>query len=267
MTRVLTTLCLALVLCGTAAASASAAPTVSTNKADQISAESARLRGTVNPKGHPTTWYFEYGKTTSYGTKTTSTDAGNGTKGRAVSVTLSGLKPLTTYHFRLVAFSTDGTARSADKTFKTPQIPTQSTINVAPNPVTYGEPVLVTGNLTGPSVGGKQVALQGTAFPFSNPFTQLGNAVVTTSTGGYSFVIPAGVTSQLRVFYNGNPDVTSPVQTVTVNLKATFRVKASHRHRGVFSIAGGVAPSRIGNTVLIQRETSRGWRTVTTTKT
>ena len=83
MTRVLTTLCLALVLCGTAAASANAAPTASTSKADQISAESARLRGSVNPKGHPTTWYFEYGKTTSYGSKTTNSDADNGTKGRA----------------------------------------------------------------------------------------------------------------------------------------------------------------------------------------
>src|ERR1700742_2951539 len=102
MTRVLTTLSLALVLCGTAAASANAAPTASTSKADQTTAESARRRARVNPKGHPTTWYFEYGKTTSYGPRTTSTDAGNGTKGRAVTVTLTGLKPVTTYHFRLV---------------------------------------------------------------------------------------------------------------------------------------------------------------------
>jgi hypothetical protein len=262
MTRALTTLCLALVICGTAAASA-----VSTSKADQITAESARLRGTVNPKGHPTTWYFEYGKTTNYGAKSTNQDAGNGTKGRGVTVTLAGLKPLTTYHFRLVAFSTDGTTRSADKSFKTPQLPTTSTINVAPNPVTFGEPVLVTGNLTGPSVGGKQVALQGNAFPFTNPFTQLGNAVVTTDTGGYNFVIPAIGTTQLRVFFDSSPDVISPVATLTVNLKASLRVKASRRHPGVFALAGGVAPARVGNTVLIQRETSRGWRTVTSTKT
>jgi hypothetical protein len=267
MTRALTTFCLALVICGTAAASAAAAPTAATSKADQITAESARLRGTVNPKGHPTTWYFEFGKTTNYGSKTANADAGNGTKARAVTVTLTGLKPLTTYHFRLVAFSTDGTTRTADRSFKTPQLPTTSTINVAPNPVVFGEPVLVTGNLSGPSVGGKQVALQGNAFPFTNPFTQLGNAVVTSDTGGYSFVIPGGVTSQLRVFYDSSPDVISPVATLTVNLKATLRVKASHRSPGVFSIAGGVAPSRIGNEVLIQRETSRGWRTVTSTKT
>ena len=181
-----------------------------------------------------------------------------------MAVTLTGLKPVTTYHFRLVAFSTDGTTRTTDKSFKTPQIPTTSTINVAPNPVVFGEPVLVTGNLSGPSVGGKQVALEGNSFPFTNPFTQIGNAVVTSATGGYSFVLPAGITSQMRVTYNAKPPVSSPVATLTVALKATLRVKASHRKPGVFSIAGGVAPSRIGNQVLIQRETARGWRTVTT---
>jgi hypothetical protein len=267
MLRWLMPLTAVLVLFGTATATAAAAPAASTTKADQITAESARLNGAVNPHGQPTSWYFEYGKTTSYGTRTTSTDAGSGSKARTVSVTLTGLKPLTTYHFRLVAFSTSGTTRSGDRSFKTPQIPTTSTINVAPNPAPFGDAVLITGNLSGPDVGGKQVALEGNAFPFTNPFTQIGNAVVTSSTGGYSFVIPGGITSQLRVTYNAKPAVSSPVATLTVALKATLRVKASHRTPGVFSIAGGVAPSRIGNVVLIQRETSRGWRTVTQTKT
>src|SRR4051794_29162003 len=100
MLRWLMPLTVVLVLFGTATATAAAAPAVSTSKADQISAESARLRGSVNPHGQPTTWYFEYGKTTSYGTRTASTDAGAANKGRAVTSTLTGLKPLTTYHFR-----------------------------------------------------------------------------------------------------------------------------------------------------------------------
>src|SRR3954469_25854357 len=91
MIRVLMSFTLAVVLFGTAAATASAAPGVSTSKADQISSESARLRGSVNPHGHPTTWYFEYGTTTNYGKRSGSADAGSGTKGRAVTVTLTGL--------------------------------------------------------------------------------------------------------------------------------------------------------------------------------
>jgi hypothetical protein len=265
--RFLMPLTLTVVLFGTATATAAAAPGASTSKADSISAESARLRGSVNPNGQPTSWYFEYGKTTTYGTRTASSDAGSGKKAIAVTATLTALKPVTTYHFRLVAFSTAGTTRGADRSFKTPQIPTTSTIAVAPNPATFGDSVLVNGNLSGPSIGGKQVALEGNAFPFTTAFSQLGNAVVTTAEGGYSFVIPAGITTQLHVIYNSKPPVTSPVATLVVALKSTLRVKASHRQPGVFSIAGGVAPARVGNEVLIQRETSRGWRTVTTTHT
>jgi hypothetical protein len=267
MSRVLTLFTLSVVVFATAATNATAAPAVSTRAADQITPQSARLRGSVNPRGAPTSWYFEYGTTKNYGRKTASTDAGSGTKALGVSVGVSGLKPVTTYHFRLVAFSTAGTTRSGDRSFKTPQIPTTSTIAVAPNPAVFGAPVLVNGNLTGPSVGGKDVALEGNPFPFAAGFSQFGNTVVTGADGTYGFVIPAGVTTQLRVATRQSPRVTSPVVQLTVALKATLRVRASHHEHGVFSIAGGVAPARVGNEVLIQRETSRGWRTVTKTRT
>ena len=40
----------------------------------------ATLTGSVDPKGHSTSWYFEYGTSTTYGTKTASNrSAGSGT--------------------------------------------------------------------------------------------------------------------------------------------------------------------------------------------
>jgi len=57
----------------------------------------------VNPNGQTTTWHFEYGTTTSYGTKTAAKSAGQETKPANVSVTITGLSAGTTYHFRLAA--------------------------------------------------------------------------------------------------------------------------------------------------------------------
>ena len=71
---------------------------------------SATLNGTVNANGRPTTYYFEYGKTTSYGTKTAVQSGGSGTSPVAVSASITGLQTGQTYHFRLVATSDAGTS-------------------------------------------------------------------------------------------------------------------------------------------------------------
>jgi hypothetical protein len=95
----------------------SSAPDVATGDASSITATSATLNGTVNPSSRSTTWYFEYGTSTSYGTKTAAKDAGSGTSTVSVSAAVTGLKSGTTYHFRLVATSDAGTARGTDHTF------------------------------------------------------------------------------------------------------------------------------------------------------
>src|SRR5438874_1038497 len=78
---------------------------------------SATVTGTVNPGGVSTTWYVEYGTSTTYGSKTASSGAGAGTANVPVSATLPGLAQGTTYHYRVVAMSTAGTSRGADGVF------------------------------------------------------------------------------------------------------------------------------------------------------
>ncbi len=104
-----------------AAASAAAAtkPTAITGPVTATSSTSATVTGTVNPNGTATTWYFEYGKSTSYGSQSTHTSAGAGTADVPVSATLAALTPNTTYHYRLVATSTAGTSRGTDGIFTT----------------------------------------------------------------------------------------------------------------------------------------------------
>jgi hypothetical protein len=78
----------------------------------------------VNPFGHATTWYFEYGTSKSYGTKTALQNAGSGTGRVTVFALISGLTTGRTYHFRLVAMNTAGTANGSDLTFSTAIAPT-----------------------------------------------------------------------------------------------------------------------------------------------
>jgi hypothetical protein len=232
-----------------------------------VTQTTATLTGSINPRGVPTAYYFRFGLTKAYGTRTATGDAGAGTTSRAVSAALTGLKPNTTYHYQLVAFSTAGTTRGGDRAFKTPQIPTTLTFTAAPNPVVYAGLLSFTGSLTGPDIAGKKVALETTPYPFTAPFQQISNTVLTSPEGGYTFVLNASVTSQFRVVNQSKPGVVSPVVTANVALAATLRVRKPRRPGARYRFSGRVTPARVGNAVLIQRRKRKRWRTIALTLT
>ena len=82
---------------------------MTTVAASSITGSGAKLNGKINPNGRSTSYYFEYGTSTSYGSKGTTVSLGNGTSTANVSGTVTGLKGGTTYHFRVVATSDAGT--------------------------------------------------------------------------------------------------------------------------------------------------------------
>jgi len=96
-------------------------PTAVTEAATAVRYEEATLKGKVDPEGLATTYWFEYGKTESYGTKIPVSPAsvGSGTSDVEVKQTPTGLSQSTTYHFRIVAENESGTAEGEDKTFTT----------------------------------------------------------------------------------------------------------------------------------------------------
>jgi phosphodiesterase/alkaline phosphatase D-like protein len=116
------------------AASAASAPSATTGSASKIAQSSATVSGTVNPNGTDTSYHFQYGTTTSYGSSTPSTSAGAGTSDTAVTADLTGLASSTQYHYRLVAVNSAGTTvDGADQTFTTttpPAVTTGSASNV-----------------------------------------------------------------------------------------------------------------------------------------
>jgi hypothetical protein len=94
-------------------------PTAVTGGASGVSSTGATLGGTVNPLNLPTSYVVEYGTTTAYGRTTPAVSAGSGNTATAVSQTVTGLAPGTTYHFRVVATSDGGVAAGADQTLTT----------------------------------------------------------------------------------------------------------------------------------------------------
>jgi hypothetical protein len=106
-------------------------PAVATKPASDVGTSGATLNGTVNPKGIETTYQFEYGTTTGYGSKAPASPktVGSGTGSVEVSEGIEGLAPETTYHFRLVASNAKGTTNGLDQTFTTPSWEILSTPN------------------------------------------------------------------------------------------------------------------------------------------
>lgn len=107
---------------GTSTASATpGAPGIGTIWPASIGATTTTLHAEVNPDGSDTTYYFQYGKTSSYGAVAPASAAsiGSGVNSVNVSDALSGLAPDTAYHYRVVATNSFGTVASEDQTFNT----------------------------------------------------------------------------------------------------------------------------------------------------
>lgn len=94
-------------------------PDAITSNATDVTDSSARLRGTVNPKGSATTYRFQYGLTMAYGSTTPSRSAGSGTSNSNVNELISGLSAANTYHFRIVASNSAGVSYGVDRSFST----------------------------------------------------------------------------------------------------------------------------------------------------
>ena len=97
-----------------------------------LSTTSVRLNGSVDPNGEATSWYFEFGTTSAYGTKTATQNAGSGNNPTNVNSNVSGLAVATMFHYRLVAMNASGTTLGADHTFITqgpPRVATGQTQN------------------------------------------------------------------------------------------------------------------------------------------
>jgi hypothetical protein len=92
-----------MLMIGAGGGDASSPPAV-TGVASYLAGTVAQLNGTIHPDGLDSFWAFQYGSSaTAYGHVTPAVGPETGTAPVTVATVIRGLKPGTTYHFRLVA--------------------------------------------------------------------------------------------------------------------------------------------------------------------
>jgi len=108
-------------------------PVAVTGPAKSVTSSAATLTAAIDPEALATTYYFEYGTSTNYGSKSKTGTLPAGSTAVAVTSTISKLKANTTYHFRIVATNANGIGDGLDGTFKTgKQSPAGLTVKTTP---------------------------------------------------------------------------------------------------------------------------------------
>jgi hypothetical protein len=226
------------------------APVVSTGPAQSVAVTSATLTGAVDPKTHTTDWYFEYGTSTSYGSRTPTQRVAAGTGNRGVSAAVSNLAAGATYHYRLVASNSAGTSRGADVSFTTVAIAVTAT--TSSYKATYGHLVRLSGTISSGQTG---VSVTILAQRFGDTGYGAAATVLTGSGGGWSYLAKPTIQTAYEASWSG---ATSAPVTIGVRPSVTLRVITGAR----FSTHVGAGSSLAGRFAQLQRLVGDRWQTV-----
>ncbi|HEY2440675.1 MAG TPA: hypothetical protein VGI07_10610 [Solirubrobacteraceae bacterium] len=198
--------------------------------AETVDATSAAMTGGIYPNGNDTTYWWQYGTTNTYGEQTAPTDIGAGSTPVAVSDTLPGLSPTTTYHYRLVASNSAGTTYGYDYMFTTPAAgaaPMQAGAGTS-----QGGGALAEGQLVSPESFTTTASSSPTAPVTTSPtapVTTSPSAPVTTSSTGPASTSPPAPVSAPHV---STPPVPVPVIVAAPGLSGGSRVGATLKLSG-----------------------------------
>ena len=172
----------------------------------------ASLAGGVYPNGLDTTYYWQYGTTTAYGSQTAPVGVGAGTLPTSASATLTGLTPATSYHYRLVATNAVGTIYGYDYTLTTgPATEVPPTNSAAPG---------VTGTV---EQGAKLTAAVGSWSPAGLTYTYQWQV----STDGSSWSNISGATASTYTVPGGELADDLRVQVTATNAYGTATAQSS----------------------------------------
>ena len=227
------------------------APAVTTDAASSVTPTAARLNGTVTPNGQSTSWYFDYGTTTSYGTRTAVRGAGSGTGATRVSAALTKLRTGVTYHYRLVATNGSGTTAGRDRTFSTalqPAVRTDAARDVT----------ATTATLTG-SVDPRTRATSwwfeyGTtaAFGSQTPSRSAGSGGSPRAVGAALSGLRAGTTYHYRLVARNDAGTTRGARLTFTTVGVTLAAPAPRVVYGRGVLLSGLVPTRrAGETVIV----------------
>jgi hypothetical protein len=226
-------------------------PIVHSGPPTGVTSTAATLTGTLDPSGHSTSWYFQYGSTAGYGGKTPSQNAGSSGGTRAVSAGIGGLTPGATVHYRLVATNSAGTAYGADTVLAT--IGPAATLAASSPAVVHGHGVTLSGSVSSKKED-ERVAVFAQRWG-NTSFTSV-TTVLTGPGGTWSLVVRPTIRTTYKAIYNGFTSA-----TVTVGVRPAVSLRTRPRLRFTTHVAG--ARSFAGRVVQLQRRLLDGrWRTI-----
>jgi hypothetical protein len=164
-------------------------PTVESELSSSATSTEIALKASINDLGAQSTYFFEYGTTSAYGTATPEESL----TGEA-EMRVDGLSPETVYHFRVVATNRYGTTDGEDETFSTASTPSlvlpdgRRYEKVSPNANADGNVVPPSPTNAITAQGGYYTEGDYTYLPFmaaadGNAFTYLGQSPETGGTG------------------------------------------------------------------------------------
>jgi hypothetical protein len=213
---------------------------------------SALLTGVVNPKGIPTSYYFQYGPSTLYGAQTPTVSVGAGTTGVKVGQSVAGLQRGVVYHYRIVGvYGQNQAVFGRDRSFAVPGSVLKFELAKAPR-VVIGTPFILTGTLSGLGGANHTVILQASPFPYLQPFTAIGVPGSTDAFGRFAFrVAHLSSSTQFRVITADPRPIYSRVLTVPAAVRVTLHVRSSGRP-GLVRLYGRVTPAAVGAQVAFQ---------------
>ena len=243
------------------AAALAAKPAATTGAAANVTFQSARVNGSVDPNREATNYYFQYGTTVALGSQTPQAPAGSGASPVRVSVDIGGLAANQRYHYRIVAQNASGTTLGKRRTFTTRRQGLGISLVATPNPIKLGSGTTLAGTLTGTGNAGRKIVLQSNPWPYTTGFQNATNELLTNATGGFSFpLLSVPFNTQYRVVMPERPAVASPIVTAGVKFYVSSRVSKRRVRRGrTVRFSGTIRPARPGANVAIQKKSSGRW--------
>ena len=213
----------------------SAAPVVLTGAATALTVSGATLNASVNPEAQATTWYFEYGLTTKYGSKTPAKELAAGPNAVTVAARIADLASNQTYDYRIVATSNAGKSYGTNVTLATGL---SVTLNVSQSTQVFGGAVLLSGTVTS-GASGATVTVKDEPFD-QTVFSSL--SVVTTGVGGvWSLLVrPTARTTYQASVAGGSSSPLIVGVSPAVSLRVTSRGLLSAGVTGEISFAGHI---------------------------
>jgi hypothetical protein len=235
-------------------------PTVGNQRTSAVTGNRAHLSATVNPNGAATTYSFQYGRRTSYGSRTAEVTLPAGSEPVSVAADLTGLRPYTRYHWRLLARNAAGKSTGRDRTFRTVRVATSLSLFASRGRVDWGRGVMLGGRVTGAGANGMPLALEQQRFPFDTGFT-LVRTTHAGDDGGYLFSIDhVWALTRYRVVSQTQTPLTSAVTAVRSRPRVRVSVEYPSRKRALVAVR--IRPNLSGELSLQRRVRPGRWRQV-----